>query len=84
MVVIPFLQVWVNAPGSTLPKGTEDYQAAGLQAHLLVPIIHRDNLLAVLSLQWQQRISNMGENELKLIHLSAQQVGLAIATTLNP
>jgi CheY-like chemotaxis protein len=75
------LQVWVNAPGSTPPVGTEHYQSAGIQAHLIVPIIYRASLLAVLSLQWKQRTTPLREDELKLIHLSAQQVGLALTST---
>jgi len=72
------LQVWVNAPGATPIAGTEDYEACGIQAHLLVPIIYRGELLAVISLQWKQRKTPLREDELKLIHLSAQQVGLAL------
>ena len=75
------LQVWVNARGATLPPGAEHYQKAGIQAHLLVPIVYRGELLAVLSLQWQQRTTPLREDELKVIHLSAQQVGLALTST---
>lgn len=74
------LQVWVNGPGATIPNGAEYYQKSAIQAHLLVPIIYRSDLLAVLSLQWQEGCSKLREDELKLIHLSAQQVGLAIAS----
>lgn len=75
------LQVWVNAPKATLPVGAEHYQTVGIQAHLVVPIVYRGSLLAILSLQWKQRTAPMREDELKLIHLSAQQVGLAITST---
>jgi CheY-like chemotaxis protein len=74
------LQVWVNAPGETPPTGAEHYQKFGIQAHLLVPILYRGSLLAVLSLLWRQR-TKLTEDELKLIHLSAQQVGLALTVT---
>jgi len=70
------LQAWVSGT----PAGTEKYQAAGLQAHLVIPIVYRGTLLAVLSIQWQ-RPSKLREDELKLIHLSAQQVALALTST---
>jgi CheY-like chemotaxis protein len=75
------LQVWVNAPGAAPPAGAEHYQSAGIQTHLLVPIVYRGELLALLSLQWKQRTTSLREDELKLIHLSAQQVGLALTST---
>lgn len=72
------LQVWVNTPGTPPSPATEHYQAAGIQTHLLIPIIYRRELLAILSLQWKQKTTHLREDELKLIHLSAQQVGLAL------
>jgi CheY-like chemotaxis protein len=70
------LQAWVTGT----PAGIEQYQTAGLQAHLVVPIVYRSQLLAVLSLQWK-RPAKLREDELKLIHLSAQQVALALTST---
>ncbi len=75
------LQVWVNAPGATPPASTEYYQSVGIQTHLVIPIIYRASLLAVLSLQWKKKTTPLREDELKLIHLSAQQVGLALTST---
>jgi CheY-like chemotaxis protein len=46
-------------------------------AHLIVPVTLRGEVLAVLSLQWKQPQS-LREDELLLLHLSAQQVALAI------
>jgi CheY-like chemotaxis protein len=70
-------QVWVNS--SPNPEGaTESYQAAGLQVHLLFPVVFQDRLLALLSLQWQ-RVTTLEENDLKLMHLCAQQMGLTLA-----
>ncbi|MBF2075999.1 MAG: response regulator [Synechococcales cyanobacterium C42_A2020_086] len=58
----------------------EPYAAAGVQAHLLTPILFQDRVLGVLSLQWQQpRV--LWEDELTLIHLAAQQVGLVLTCT---
>ena len=75
------LQVWINAPGATPQDTTDYYQDIGIKAHLLIPIIHRSELLGLLSLQWREQARKLSEDELKLIHLSAQQVGLAIATS---
>jgi GAF domain-containing protein len=48
-----------------------------VQAHLLIPATFRDDVLAVLSLQWKQP-RPMSEEELAMIHQSAQQVGMAL------
>ncbi|MGB3204721.1 MAG: response regulator, partial [Crinalium sp.] len=63
------IQAWVS--GSE-PEVAE-YQATDLKAHLVVPIVYRSQVLAILSLQWK-RPAKLREDELKLIHLSAQQV----------
>jgi CheY-like chemotaxis protein len=75
------LQLWVNTPGSALTAEAEYYQNVGLYMHLLVPIIYRGERLAVLSLQWKQKTTHLREDEIKLIHLAAQQVGLALTST---
>lgn len=49
-------------------------------AHLIVPVTLRGEVLAVLSLQWQHPQS-LREDELLLLHLSAQQVALALTCT---
>lgn len=71
------VQVAVNVPADTSLAAIDHYAASGVQAHLLVPISYRDELLAVLSLQWQQPCT-LREDELVLLHLSAQQVALAL------
>ncbi|HEY9658942.1 MAG TPA: response regulator [Allocoleopsis sp.] len=48
-----------------------------LPAHLLVPVLLRDEVLALLSLQWKQPYP-LNELELEMIHRSALQVGMAI------
>lgn len=75
------LQIWVNGSSVTSFTGTQHYQSAGIHMHLLVPIVYRHELLAVLSLQWQRKTTPLREDELKHIHLSAQQVGLALTST---
>lgn len=75
------IQAWVNTSSTASTPTEQYYQAAGIQAHLIAPIIYRTSILAVLSLQWQQKKSPLQEDELKLLHLSAQQVGLALTVT---
>ena len=75
------LQLWVNAPGTTSPAGGQDYQSVGIYTHLLVPVIFRNQLLGILSLQWNQKRIPLREDELKLIYLAGQQVGLALTST---
>ncbi|MBD2626591.1 response regulator [Trichormus variabilis] len=56
------------------------YQDAGVQAHLIIPIIYRHQMLGVLSLQWQEPCS-LRADELKLIHLSVELVAIALASS---
>ncbi len=71
----------VNIPTDGALANVPHYQSAGIQAHLVVPIAYRSQILGVLSLQWRQPCQ-LREDELALIHLSAQQVALALACTL--
>jgi GAF domain-containing protein len=73
-------QVAVNIPADTALAAIEHYAATGVQAHLLMPVIYRHEVLAVLSLQWF-RPSTLREDELVLLHLSAQQVALTLTCT---
>jgi CheY-like chemotaxis protein len=51
---------------------------AEASAHLILPVSFRDQVLAVLSLQWQPAYTR-NEEELAMLHQAAQQVGMAIA-----
>lgn len=75
------LQIWIANASTTAAPVEQYYQTAGIQAHLIVPITYRKSLLAILSLQWRRPTTPLQEDELKLIHLSAQQVGLALTVT---
>lgn len=77
-------KVWVRNPGVTPPAGGEYYDPVGIETHLIIPIIYRNQLLAVLSLQWQQKTSKLHEEKLKLIYLAAQQVGLMLKDINSP
>lgn len=74
------MQVSVNVPADTNLSAIEHYPASGVQAHLIIPITYRSEVLAVLSLQWK-RPFQLREDEIKLIHLSAQQIALALLST---
>lgn len=74
------LQGSVNVPADANLSAVSHYAASGIQAHIIVPIIYRDHVMAVLSLQWKNPCQ-LREDEIKLIHLSAQQVALALTST---
>lgn len=74
------MQVSVNVPADANLAGVAHYTASGVEAHLIVPIVYRDKILAVLSLQWKHPCQ-LREDEIKLIHLTAQQVALALLST---
>lgn len=74
------MQASVNVPTDTNLAGVAHYTASGIQAHLITPILYRGKVLAVLSLQWKKPFQ-LGEDEIKLIHLLAQQVALALTST---
>lgn len=67
------LQVWVTGTQAEI----EQYQGTDLKAHIVIPIIYRGEILGVLSLQWKHPCK-LREDELKLMHLCAQQVALAL------
>lgn len=71
------MQVAVNVSTDETLSNVAHYSTSGIQAHLLVPVTLRGEVLAVLSLQWKQPCT-LREDELMLLHLSAQQVALAL------
>lgn len=74
------VQVSINVPADSNLSSVAHYQAAGVQAHLVLPVTYRKEVLGVFSLQWQQP-AKLREDELTLMHLSAQQVALALTCT---
>ncbi len=71
------MQVVVNIPADTNLVAESHYGEQGVQAHVVVPVILRGELLAILSLQWQQP-ATLRQDELVLLHLASQQVALAL------
>ncbi|QLE54703.1 response regulator [Nostoc sp. TCL26-01] len=74
------MQVSINTTKDAKLADITHYQDSGIQAHLVIPITYRDDLLGVLSLQWQQP-GSLREDELSLIQLSAQLVAIALTSS---
>ncbi|MDJ0617164.1 MAG: response regulator [Calothrix sp. MO_192.B10] len=74
------IQVSVNIPKDKQLAGVSHYSDFDIKAHLVIPVTYRGKATAVLSLQWKQPTA-LKEDELKLIHLSAQLVGIVIDCT---
>jgi len=73
--------VWVNGSSTRSPDVAEYYQNIGIKMHLLVPVLYRGQVIAILSLQWQEKTRHLPEEQLQLIDLLAQQAGLALTMT---
>lgn len=74
------IQVALNVAKEPKLDGISHYQDSGVQAHVVIPITYRNQMLGVLSLQWKQPCS-LREDELSLIHLSAQLVAIALTSS---
>ncbi|MBN3896071.1 MAG: response regulator [Nostoc sp. NOS(2021)] len=74
------MQVSLNVLKDTKLVDAIYYQNTGVQAHLVIPISYRNQLLGVLSLQWKQPCT-LWEDELMLINLSAQLVAIALTSS---
>ncbi len=70
------IQAAMNIPAD-VNLSVSSYAEAGVQAHLVIPVIFQNTVLAILSLQWQQP-QVLRDDELLLLHLSAQQVGMVL------
>lgn len=71
------LQVSVNIPKDKKLSSISHYSDNGVRAHLVIPVSYAGNVISILSLQWKQPYA-LRENELKLIHLSAQLVAIVL------
>lgn len=54
------------------------YGQGGIQSHIVIPILFQDAVLAIISLQWAE-VCPLCPEELQLLYLSAQHIGLAIS-----
>jgi CheY-like chemotaxis protein len=73
------IQFSVNVPKDQKLVSIPQYPDNQVQAHFIIPIIYRSEVLAVLSLQWKQPCT-LREDELELIHTSAQLVAIALTS----
>lgn len=71
------IQVAVNIPADPALKSIAHYVEAGIEAHLIIPVLSRGQVVALLSLQWQHPWA-LQEDELVRLHLAAQQVALSL------
>ncbi len=74
------MQVSLNVPKEEKLADVAQYSKNGVEAHLIIPITYRSQVLAVLSLQWKQPCI-LREDELELIHTSAQLVAIALTSS---
>ncbi|MGA1474762.1 MAG: response regulator [Prochlorothrix sp.] len=86
---LPQDQILREALNTQLPQGCFDisrhgelsqiahYQQEQISAHVVFPLVYRDRVLAVLSLQWKQ-LFPLDEAQLKLLYIAVQQVILAL------
>lgn len=74
------IQVSLNVEKDTKLNDVAHYQNSGVKAHVIIPIRYRQEILGVLSLQWKQPCT-LREDELKLIHLSAELVAIALTSS---
>jgi CheY-like chemotaxis protein len=74
------MQIALNVAKEAKLVDASHYQTTNTQAHLVIPIVYRKDMLGVLSLQWQQPCS-LREDELNLIRLSAELVAIALTSS---
>ena len=71
------MQVAVNIPSDAHLATQPHYVSENIQAHVVVPVIWGNEVLALLSLYWHKP-ATLRQDELVLLHLSAQQVSLVL------
>lgn len=76
-IVSQTVQNVMNVSGDTQLSGVAHYQTSGIEAHIVIPIVHRQKLIALMSLQWQEP-SKLRPEELTTINMSAQLMALAL------
>ncbi|MGB3495026.1 MAG: response regulator [Elainellaceae cyanobacterium] len=61
------------------------YSQTGISSHLAIPLMQREKVFAVLSLQWKHSLNqlNLVKEDIELIHLTARQLSLSLAYYLQ-
>lgn len=67
----------MNIPRDPALKDVEHYQTLSIQAHLALPIVQKGEVIALLSLQWQQPCP-LQPDDLESLNLVAQVLALAL------
>ncbi len=71
------LQVWIEALVDSNATTSQYYQGTDLKVHIAAPAFFRNQLEAILSVQWRKDYQVREEN-IELINSVAQQIGLAL------
>ncbi|MBV6625984.1 MAG: response regulator [Rivularia sp. (in: Bacteria)] len=71
------MKVSVNITKDEKLKEVAHYSDTDTVGHLVVPVVHANEVTAVLSLQWKKPCT-LREDELKLIHFSSQLLALVL------
>ena len=71
------VQAVMNVSGDTKLSDVPYYKTSGIKAHLVIPISHRQVLMALMSLQWQQP-GKLHPEYLSTINISAQLLALVL------
>jgi CheY-like chemotaxis protein len=73
------LQAVVNVSRDKTLSQVEHYQASGIQAHLSMPIIYKDQVIGILSLQWKQPCQ-LHPEDVDSLNLVSQTLALALVS----
>ena len=71
------LQAVMDVSANTGLSNAKNYQALGINTHIVMPISYRQKLMALMSLQWQKP-SRVRLEELETINISTQILALAL------
>ncbi|MGD1871881.1 MAG: response regulator [Mastigocoleus sp.] len=74
------MQIAMNVSKDQRLADSSHYGSSNVKAHLAIPIIDAEKIIALLSLQWKQPCT-LREDELSLIRLSAQLVAIVLGCT---
>ncbi|AFY40193.1 response regulator receiver modulated GAF sensor protein [[Leptolyngbya] sp. PCC 7376] len=71
------LQLWLNSRKTPPPEDISYYTENAIKQHLLLPLTYRQEILALLSLQWLD-VCTLRESDLNLLYLASQQIAFAL------
>lgn len=71
------IQATVNVSADKNLSGVEHYQTSGIKSHIAMPIVYRNEAIALLSIQWKNPCQ-LRPDELTTIHISSQELALAL------